>query len=493
MSLLIKNVQVVDGEGGEPYPADVFIQKNLISGIGDFRNLMADEVIDGAGNYLVPGFIDVDTSSDQYLALITNPGQSDFPKQGVTTIIGGHCGSSLAPLLYGTLESIRKWTDTTQINVNWHTLGEFMGVLGGMKLGVNFGTLIGHATVRRSLNGGALGALTTSEMKVFEKILRKAFDEGAFGLSTGLGYAHGRQTPYAELDELALLVAEYNGIYSTHLRSETSGLIGSVEETIKIAANTGAKTLVSHLRPLLGFESQFGEAMNRIIKTAPENLRFYVYPFDTSLNPLYTVLPLWAQEKDFESMLAKLRNPENALRIETELKDYPFDRITIADAPKNENFVGKSVAELADIFGLPPAKAILKFMDITNLRAMIFNKNIDFKNLVPLLADSRAFIASNAASRKSSGTFIAHERSFSTFPKYLEIVLGEKLLTLPQAIRKITADPARYFGIRDRGVIRERNIADLVLLGKDDYKIRQTIVSGETGRGEPLRHAAPAA
>ncbi|OGY59619.1 MAG: hypothetical protein A3B23_00670 [Candidatus Colwellbacteria bacterium RIFCSPLOWO2_01_FULL_48_10] len=490
MSILIKNVQIVDGEGGEPYPADVLIQKNVISAIGDLKGKDADEVIDGLGDYLVPGFIDVDASSDQYLALITNPAQADFPKQGVTTIIGGHCGASLAPLLYGTLESIRKWVDITQVNVNWHTLEEFFGVVGKLPLGVNFGTLIGHATVRRSINGGAAGALTSSEMKVFLKILRKAMDEGAYGFSTGLGYAHGRLTPYAEIDELTSIIAEYGGVYSTHLRSETSGLIGSVEETIKIANEVGVRTVISHMRPLLGFEAQFDEAVSRIEKnSSPDNLRFYVYPFDTSLNPLYTLLPLWAQEKDFETMLSKIRNPETALRIENDMAGFPFERITFADVPKHEYLVGKTAQDLSAMFGVSPVKAIIKAMDVTSLRAMIFNKNINFEKLSGLLSDDRVLIASNAASRADSYKFLTHERVHSTFPRYLEIVLGHKLLTLPQAIKKITFSPAAYFGLKDRGTVKEGKIADLVILGKDDYRVRKTIVGGQYGRGEALRHA----
>ena len=489
MSLLIKNVQVVDGVGGEPYKADVFCQKNLISAIGSFKGMDADETIDGLGNYLTPGFIDVDTSSDQYLSIITNPGQSDFIKQGVTTIIGGHCGSSLAPLLYGTLESIRKWTDVSQINVNWHTVDEFLKVLADLRLGVNFGTLVGHATIRRSINGGSIAPLTSGEMKVFVKILRKAMEEGAFGMSTGLGYAHGRQVPYAEIDQLASIVREYDGIYSTHLRSETSGLISAVEETIRIAEKTGVKAIISHFRPLLGFETQFDEAMSRIAKADLNNLKFYVYPFDTSLNPIYTLLPLWAQEKDFETMLGKLRNPDTAVRIEVDLHDFPFDRITVAEAPKNDYFVGKSIAEIADMFETTPVKALMKTMDATSLHATVFNKNINFGELTNLLSDKRALIASNSASRGASGKFLTSERSYNTFPKYLELVLAGKMATLPQAIKKITSEPANYFGISDRGEIKEGKVADLAILGREDYRVTSVIVGGKTAAaGQVLKH-----
>lgn len=490
MSLLIKNIQIVDGEGSEPYKADVLIQKNLISAIGNFKSMDADETIDGLGNYLAPGFIDIDTSSDQYLSIITNPEQSDFLKQGVTTIVGGHCGSSLAPLLYGSLESVRKWTDTSQINVNWHTLEEFLKVLDSLPIGVNFGTLVGHSTIRRSINGGSTAPLTSGEMKAFVKILRKAMEDGAFGLSTGLGYAHGRQILYSEIDELVSIVSEYDGIYSTHLRSETTGLISSVEETIRIAEKTGVKALISHLRPLIGFESQFNEAMSRINNFNLDNLKFYSYPFDASLNPIYTLLPLWAQEKDLETMIAKLRHPETLMRIEIDLQDFPLERITVAEAPKNEYFVGKSITEIADMFGVTPVKALLKTMDTTGLHATVFNENINFEELTKLMSHPRALIASNSASRRPSKKFMPNERSTGTFPKYLELVLSGKFATLTEAIRKITSKPAGYFNIKDRGVIKEGKVADLVILRKEDYKVINTIVGGKTsGKGQVLRHA----
>src|SRR3989344_6384242 len=184
--ILIKSAQIIDGAGKPPYKADVLIKDDKISAIGNYATKKAEIIIDGLGYYLTPGFIDVNTDADHYLALFTNPSQSDFIKQGVTTTIGGQCGSSLAPLLYGSLESIQKWTDIRQINVNWHTMQEFLKILGKIKIGVNFGTLIGHSTIRRAIIGEELRDLTDPELKVFEHIIERAMEEGALGFSTGL-------------------------------------------------------------------------------------------------------------------------------------------------------------------------------------------------------------------------------------------------------------------------------------------------------------------
>ena len=155
MTLLIKNVQIVGGAGNNANGAttDVFVSDNKISAIGSFPNKKADMVLDGQGAYLSPGFIDSNTGSDHYLTLFDNPNQEDFIKQGVTTIMGGMCGASLAPLLYGSLEALQKWGDPNRTNVSWHTMGEFLKVMDKHPTSVNFGTLVGHATVRRALVG----------------------------------------------------------------------------------------------------------------------------------------------------------------------------------------------------------------------------------------------------------------------------------------------------------------------------------------------------
>src|SRR3989344_3676031 len=162
--ILIKQAQIADGTGKPLYRSDILIDGAKISAIGSFTQKKADIIIDGLGLIATPGFIDVNSNSDHYLSLFTNPHQKDFLLQGITTIIGGQCGSSLAPLLYGSLVSISRWASTDLVNVDWHTLAEFFKVLKKMKLGVNFGTLTGHSTIRRDLVGDEIRDLTQTEM-----------------------------------------------------------------------------------------------------------------------------------------------------------------------------------------------------------------------------------------------------------------------------------------------------------------------------------------
>jgi len=492
MSLLIRNVQVVDGEGGEPFKADVFIQRNVIAAIGDLKNKKADEVIEGLGNYLTPGFIDLDTDSDHFLHIFSNPAQNDFVNQGVTTIFGGHCGLSLGPLLYGNLESLGSWADVNKVNVNWHTVGELLESLKRLPLGVNFGTLIGHKTIRDALTRREYRELSEQELKVFEGIISRALGEGAFGFSTGLGYIHGQYASEKEIKRLVSAVKPFGGIYATHLRSQTSELQRSVEETVRVTNYTEVRTLISHLRPLSGSEEQFESSLEYITQnTSAGNLYFDIYPHETSIYPIYSLLPKWAQLDTVEAMVEELRNPETVARIKKDLtaEAGKLGSVQIVSAPRNGYLVGRTVEKAARDLEVSIVEALVNIMNVTSLKATVFLQDIDFEILVKALAHDRALIASNGNS-PAPGEFLKHERSTNTFPKFLELVMGRKLMTFPQAIKKITSVPAKFIGARNRGVVKEGRIADLVILGKDDYKVKEVILGGKYTKGEVLKRSS---
>ncbi|MBI2595063.1 MAG: amidohydrolase family protein, partial [Candidatus Colwellbacteria bacterium] len=430
--------------------------------------------IDGLGNYLAPGFIDINNDSDHYLTLITRPSQRDFTGQGVTTTIGGHCGSSLAPLIYGSLESIRKWADPEEINVNWHSLADFLKTLEKLPLGVNFGTLVGYSTIRRALVGEVNRRLNLKELAVAGRVLTQALQEGAFGLSTGLGYIHGRQASEKELSTLTKIVADFDGVYTTHLRSETDELVDSIKETIKIARASKVKAVISHLRPIKGFEDQFDEALKLLEKGAAKaSVYFDTSPSQTSVQAIYTLLPQSLQRKNLETMLEELEDTRTVALIKKEWQKPTARGMRVLSAPHHPYLIGKIIRDADDFINL---------MVVTGLRATVLVPNINEEILASALLSSRALIASSDISLTN------------TFPKYLEIVVKDGTTPIEQAIKKITADPANYFGIKKRGVIKERSIADMVIIGKSDYKVRQTILGGkvvgeEEVKGEILRHA----
>lgn len=479
-TLLIKGVQVVDGTGRPPFKGDIYIKGKKISAIGSFGGKAADTVIDGLGAYAAPGFIDAHTDSDHFLTLFTNPGQREFLLQGVTTVIGGHCGASLAPLLYGTLESIRKWADPAQINVDWHTLKEFLAVLGKRRLGVNFATLIGHATIRRALLGEAFRDLTLNEVRVFSRIVDRAMGEGALGLSTGLGYAHSNRVPLAEILPLLNVVARYNGVYATHLRDEKEGLVSSMRETLAAAEQSSVKTLVSHFRPLIGFEKEYDEAA-AILEGAPESVHFDAYPFATSSLALYTFLPKWAQDGNLEKMLSHLTTPTIRNRIREELPPLNAETFFVAQAPRHEYLSGVSLAKFAEHRDCTDQReALLLLMELTKLRAVIFYRNIDEKRIHAAILQARSFVGSNSSSSAPPRGIrtlrsLVLDRSIATFPHFLEIAEKAKW-PIEETVKKISWSPAQFYGLGERGAIREGMYADLTIFR--NREIRQVVVNG---------------
>ncbi len=502
MALLIRNVQILGGEREYPKPLDVFINDDKISAIGNLGAKKGDQTIDGQGMYLAPGFIDVNTDSDHYLTLFDHPAQEDFLKQGVTTILGGMCGSSLAPLLYGSLESIRKWTDPNKINVNWHSMAEFLAVLKAKPLGVNFGTMVGHSTIRRAISGDALRDLNKNELNVFGETLKRALQEGGLGLSTGLAYVHSFRTPPAEIKYLATIAKENGGIYATHLRKYGPEVCESIEETVKLAKEVGISSVVSHFQPLKGSETEYEAALAHLDALPKElNIYFDVYPSTVSMMPLYMFLPEWARNGGIETMSAHMRDEWMRSRIKKELPVVDLDAFTVAQAPGNEVFVGKTLRDIKNSFASPSAEdALSELMRATNLRANIFYKNGSEDLLMRFLKNPRSLIASNAPSVGESlkPALLKPERSSNTFMKFLFLVLEQNLMPLPEAIRKITRMPAELYNLKGRGVVKEGNYADLVLMKGSE--IKYVIVNGrlavENGTflkqfaGRPITHTA---
>jgi N-acyl-D-amino-acid deacylase len=504
MTLLIKNVRLLGSDLGPEAKADVFVSGGTISAIGDFQRKRADEVLDGHGGHLAPGFIDVDTTSDHYLSLFDAPDQADFLKQGVTTIIGGHCGASLAPLLYGTLESLRKWGDIDKLNVDWHTVGEFLERFSRQPLGVNFATFAGHATIRRALLGEAVRDLSENELEVFDGVLRRALSEGAVGLSTGLEYVHAQGTPYQELLRLAKTVREADGIYSTHLRNTSAGIADALKEAIRTSKESGASTLVTHFVPFVGLGREYGKAIE-LLNALPADADFHVgiHPLGGSMIPFYRLLPQWARTGTLEIMAKGVRDEWLARRIVKELPEFDPQEFVIAEASRQNILVGETLEDFMKMYEIKDSRqGLLKLLALTGLHGVAYAQNVDRELADTMLAHKRSLIASHApalAPARPHEKIFRSPRAIDTFPEYLRRVMEKKLLTLPEAVHKITTAPADKFNLFQRGRIREGYAADLVLLNNLDVKA--TVVNGAvavrdgapTGirRGRPLHHKSP--
>ena len=247
--ILIKNGNIIDGVSKASIKADLVITKGRIAKIAPNLKVKADTIIDAEGQFVTPGFIDIQNHSDSYFTLLEQPEQTSLLAQGITTIAVGNCGSSLAPLPNReAIKTIQKWHNLSGVNIDWVSFKEFSESVEKLKLGVNVASLVGHATLRRGLIGDKARVASSDEVKIMEKMLKESLDEGAVGLSLGLVYSHEMDSSMDELITLASALKRDHKYLSVHLRSETTNILESIDEAIFIASKTEVPIKISHLK-----------------------------------------------------------------------------------------------------------------------------------------------------------------------------------------------------------------------------------------------------
>ncbi|MCX6788671.1 MAG: amidohydrolase family protein [Candidatus Jorgensenbacteria bacterium] len=478
MKTLIKNGLVYDGSGSAPSRRDILIRGKYIAKCGTLSREQADVVIDAGGASVMPGFIDITSHSDHHMSIFYEPHQEDFIKQGITTIIGGNCGVSLAPILNGSLESIREWGNVMGTNINWHSVKDFLSTLSKRKIGVNFGTLVGHTSMRRAITQNKFRDLTESELEMLKKMVSDSIKEGAFGLSVGLEHTHAIRTPFSELKELVKTVSSHNAVYATHLRDTQEGLNSAIDETLELADETNANIEIQHLQPLKKYKNLYEEAAKRIEKeSARHRINFDVNPFDSIPSLIYELLPKWFNEENIEIMHKKALTRAGRERLLPYLKENaPRDCfITHVTDPSLKYLEGKSIKEFSLRNGIKYEEGILKIMELTHLRATLAIRNVDTDTLNSFLAHPNSIISTNSAAfGKKEFKFTP---STETFPSFLRFADGSKLLSVEKAIHKSTSIPAQKYGIKNRGKIEEGYFADITILS--NFEPTHVFINGE--------------
>lgn len=496
MTILIKNILLIDGSGQPPAKADVLIKNEKIAAIGSFPRYQADTIIDGMGAYLAPGFIDSNTNSDRYLTIFTDPGQEHFLKQGVTTIIGGQDGISLAPLIYGSLDLQKFWTDPYRINVDWHTVKEFSTVLRRRSLGVNFGTLVGHSTLRHAIIGNDFRDLTSKELSVFQYMVEGAMQEGAFGVSFDLQSPIASLTPAKELRLALELVEKHKGLAAFKIRNGSDAtvhaqdvgdqIVPAVSEIINLSKETGVRAQLSNFSALIGYETEYQKALDAIEENAAvADVYFTLHPFAHSIIPIVSFLPVWAQRGGVDAIVKNMESLDFETRVIADLQ-HVGDDLLICDAPEFEYLVGKTLGELSNDRGTALPDTLFALMHMTKLRATLAYKNLATQEFNRALVRDRSMIASSSASFEAKRAQSRYTSVLAdAMPTFLRIVSNDRVIPIETAIRKITSIPAQRLGIKDRGLVREGYFADLVLFR--DTTIETVFVNGSLAIRDGVR------
>ena len=485
LDVLIKNGTIIDGSGQSMYRGDVGIREGIITDIGDLHNEHAEIEIDATKKYIAPGFIDVNNHSDTYWRIFLDPALESLLFQGVTTIIGGNCGSSLAPLAnHEVIKSIQKWTDMKSVSFNWLSMKEFLNEVQQKKMALNFATLVGHGTLRRGLVGDEVRDISPAEMKMMKKMLTQAMKEGALGFSTGLVYTHAKLASSREIAELAEIVKKYNGVYTTHIRGESHELIRAVEEAIRIAQLTGVRLQISHLKAMGKKNWPLMEEALNLIETARNSgidVHFDVYPYTSTGSVLYILLPDWVTEGGRNMMLSRLKDQEVRKRVIKEMRasEYDYSKITISISALDKTLNRKKITEIAKVQGKSIEDTIIDVLIASEGRVVTMMEVLSEKNVDKGVINPFSIISSNGsgynAEHRETGE-IVHPRNFGSFPRMLaNYVRGRSVVGWEEAIHKMSGLPAEKFNIEKRGMIAKGNYADVVVFDPENIKDLATI------------------
>lgn len=475
-SYIVKNVAVIDGTGEKMRRTDVGISGKEIKFVGNIREAESGEVIDGVGLYAMPGMIDLTNHADRNFSLFDAPQAENLLRQGITTIVTGVCGISLAPLTSPEdINVVSPWIEIESINTDWLSFMEFRNALGRQKLGINVATLVGYATIARHGHTALL-------------LFEQALAEGARGFSVSLHHAPGQIASEKSLFVFAEHVREREGFFSLHLRDEGADLLSSVAEAIRLARLSGARTHIAHLQALGRTNwPHFAEALAMIRRAREEGIAISadIAPYGRTNARLVSFLPAWTREGDEDRIKERLANTTERQEIEKALSTLTLhsNRILFASLDKEKELVGKTLAQAAELRGIAPEAALLDILYANDFRVRVFSKTISEVNAREAFKEEFIVVSSNGEIAVSSEEKphhilekeLPHPRSFGTLPRLFDrFVKNNGALPWEEAVRRITSLPAEIAGIADRGVIKSNMRADLVLFDPTTIKDNAT-------------------
>ena len=467
--LLIKNGTVYDGTLSPPQTMDIAIAGDKIVKLGHLDPTLALETIDANGLTVAPGFIDTHTHLDPLDNLIELSTAESQLRQGVTTSIGGPDGRGV-PLQF--------------------TMQEFLDSLERTGIGINMGFMVGHNKIRTKVMGFKNRSPYKKELNKMIQMVNQAMDEGAFGISTGLKYLPGIFAQTDEVIALSKAAANKGGVYSTHLRDEGIEIMPAIEETIKIAKEANIPIILTHHKvigkPMWG---KSNSTLARVDEARKNNVKIILdqYPYNASHTGLSVLIPAWARAGGQEKFIERLADQTLYKKIQKEiifniLNDRggtDLKRIQFARVPWQPELEGKTLHDWIVQEGREPTMEIGAEYVIKGQRnggASCIYHAMDEKDVENIMQHPLTMIASDGRlSRPGKGH--PHPRAYGTFPRVLgQYVREKKLLSLEEAIYKMTSFPAQTYGLNKRGQIKEGMMADIVIFDANTIEDKATFI-----------------
>jgi N-acyl-D-aspartate/D-glutamate deacylase len=455
--IVIQDGTIIDGSGNVAYQANLGISDGTIIKIGKIKASQGTQTIDAEGKYVVPGFIDMHTHCENIRGEKRKEALN-YLTQGVTTVVSGNCGS-------GT-----------------YKVEEYFNRLKEQGIGVNVVHLVGQGAVRFAVLKNADRAPTAEELDEMRSIVDLSMKEGAVGLSTGLFYAPGS---YAETDEVIALcevVKQYDGIYATHIRDESSytiGLEASIREAIEIGEKSGVPIQISHIKALGKPVWGKAEAVCEIIEEAQSRgVKVYAdqYPYNASSTGLVAaVVPRWVQADG--KLRERLKDPDLLPQIKVEMAENierrgGADTLVLSSFPQKKEWEGKSLQEISVLLSKSEVDTAIELILLGGPGVISFNQSDED---VEYFMQKSYVMTGSDGSVQVLGDALPHPRSYGTFPRKIRKYVFEKnLLTLEQAIRSASGLPAEMLGFTNRGLIKEGYVADVVVFDPETITDKAT-------------------
>ena len=475
--------RIVDGTGAPWVRADLAITGDRIAAIGDLRAATATTRIDVTGLVVAPGFIDMLGQSEDFV-LVDGRAASKIT-QGITTEITGE-GKSIAPVNARMIAAAKASWDHYGIVQDFTTLaGYFERLERRSKPAINVGTFVGAGGVRDYVIGRENRPATADDLAAMEKLVEQAMQEGALGLSTSLQYVPDRFATTDEIIALAKVARRHGGIYITHQRSESGRIFESLDEVFRIAKEADIPAEVWHLKT--AYKANWGkmpEVLRRFeaARAAGLDVTANQYPYTRASNGLDACLPLWVREGGTDAMLARLSDPTQRERIKREMDDPNTqgwenqwygsggsDGVMLSSVLRKDlkKYEGMTFTAIGKAMGKDPRDAVMDLVIADRADSYVIISIMDEADVRTALAHPLVSIDTDSGARAEDGPLAdskSHPRAWGTFPRILgKYVREDKLLTLEEAIRKMTSRPAARVGLKDRGLLRDGLFADITV------------------------------
>ena len=493
--LVIRNARIVDGAGTPWFRGDVAITGGRITAMGRIApDMPAKRVIDAKERYLMPGFVDPHTHSD--FVLLNDPDAGGKLVQGVTTQAIGQCGYSGAPVTDNSYATYSEYTGFLRGGVDpdwtWRSFGQWLDRLDSLPLGTNITSFVGHATVWTSVMGFTYRPPTSPELAKMVALVKASMDGGACGMTSGLVYPPGMNCPPEEVSAVAAGLREKRGLYESHMRNESWNLVASVAETIDVGRQNNIPVQISHFKAC-GVKNHglLTKALDVIDAARAEgvDVTFNQYPYTAASTTLRAILPAWAQEGGVASVCTRLGDRETRKKITNDILAKEFDwenyyqnsngaeGVILLYFPKMPEVEGKNLAEAAKLMGIDdPLEAAYDLIVANRGEDTVAYVMMSEADVICGLRHPAGMVGSDSIPTPAGAK--AHPRLSGTCPRMLaHCVKQEHILTLEEAVRRMSSVPARRLGIMDRGIIAPNMAADLVLVDLEHIVDNATFVN----------------